>query len=222
MSQPLQSSESPTRSRRLVDVAYEQLRDDLISLTIEPGSPLNEKELAERLGTGLTPVRDAIKRLALERLVVTFPRRGTFATDISVGDEAWLTEVRVELEGLAAAQASIRATQEERDALVQIVRTHPDAHHRSSGYLEIDTTIHRMIYAAAHNPFLADTLNQYANLSMRIWNFGLQRMVGTATDNCDQAEVVAAIAQGDADAAREAARAHLRDFSVSVRRMLNQ
>ncbi|GAB91181.1 GntR family transcriptional regulator [Gordonia rhizosphera] len=221
MSQPLEKTEAPEQPRRLVDVAYEQLRDELISLSIEPGAPLNEKELSERLGTGLTPVRDAIKRLALERLVVTFPRRGTFATDIAVGDEAWLTEVRVELEGLAAAQAAVRATQEERDALIEIVQLHPDGHHRSSGYLDVDTTIHRMIYAAAHNPFLADTLNQYANLSMRIWNYGLRRMVGTAPDTCDQAEVVAAIARGDADAARAAARAHLYDFSASVRRMLN-
>src|SRR5215218_9129751 len=72
---------------RLVDQAYTRLRDDLIALRIEPGEPLDEKRLSARLGVGLTPVRDAIKRLTLERLVTTYPRRGTFASEISVSDE---------------------------------------------------------------------------------------------------------------------------------------
>jgi DNA-binding GntR family transcriptional regulator len=208
------------RPVRLVDQAYTRLRDDLIALRIEPGEPLDEKRLSARLGVGLTPVRDAIKRLTLERLVTTYPRRGTFASEISVSDELWLTEVREDLEGLAAALAAVRATPAEREALVELAGGHPSGNHASTSYIEIDAAIHRAIYAAAHNPYLEVSLNQYANLAMRIWHYGLRHVVDHPTDACDQAAVVAAIVRGDAGAAREAARAHLRGFSTSVRALL--
>lgn len=210
---------------RLVDRAYEQLRDDLVALRIEPGQPLDEKQLSASLEVGLTPVRDALKRLTLENLVVTFPRRGTFAAEISVSDELWLTEVREELEGLAAALAASRASPGERDELARLAAeagAHESADHASSAYIETDTAIHRAIYAAAHNPYLAASLNHYATLSMRIWHYGLRRVGHVPSVSCDQADVVAAIIRGDADAAREGARAHLRDFSHSVRTLLSR
>ncbi|WP_433502594.1 GntR family transcriptional regulator [Pseudonocardia halophobica] len=211
------------RPVRLVDRAYEQLRDDLVALRIEPGEPLDEKRLSAAMGVGLTPVRDAIKRLTLEHLVVTYPRRGTFASEIAVSDELWLTEVREELEGLAAARAAVRATAAEREELRRLAdlgKSHPAVDHGSTSYIEIDTAIHRAIYAAAHNPFLENNLNQYATLGMRIWHYGLRRVAQQPSAGCDQAQVVDAIIRGDEDAARAAARAHLRDFSDSVRALL--
>jgi DNA-binding GntR family transcriptional regulator len=213
------------RPVRLVDRAYEQLRDDLVALRIEPGEPLDEKRLSAALGVGLTPVRDAIKRLALEKLVVTYPRRGTFAAEIAVSDELWLTEVREELEGLAAALAAVRATPAEREELCRLADLaggHPSADHSSTSYSEVDTAIHRAIYAAAHNPYLENNLNHYATLSMRIWHYGLRRVTRHPAAGCDQADVVAAIVRGDEAAARDNARVHLRDFSDSVRALLTR
>lgn len=213
--------EAVGRPVRKVDRAYELLRDDLIALRIEPGEPLDEKSLSASLGLGLTPVRDAIKRLTLERLVVTYPRRGTFAAEISVSDELWLTEVREDLEGLAAALAAMRATAAERAELSRLADLFgSSADHGSTSYIEVDAAIHRAIYAAAHNPYLETNLNQYANLAMRIWHYGLRRVTDQPTAGCDQAEVVAAIVRGDADAARASAQAHLRDFSDNVRALL--
>ncbi|GAB3288295.1 GntR family transcriptional regulator [Parasphingorhabdus pacifica] len=211
------------RPVRMVDRAYEQLRDDLVTLRIEPGEPLDEKRLSASLELGLTPVRDAIKRLTLERLVVTYPRRGTFAAEISVSDEVWLTEIREELEGLAAALAATRATPTEREKLshlADLANSHPSADHGSTSYIEVDAAIHRAIYAAAHNPFLETNLNQYATLAMRIWHYGLRQVAHQPTTRCDQAGVVAAIVRGDAEAARAGAQAHLHDFSDSVRALL--
>ncbi|WP_461143471.1 GntR family transcriptional regulator [Salinifilum aidingensis] len=215
--------EAVNRPARLADRAYELLRDDLVALRIEPGEPLDEKRLSASLEVGLTPVRDAIKRLTFERLVVTYPRRGTFAAEISVSDEVWLTEIREELEGLAAALAAARATSDEREELsrlADLVNSHPTADHGSTSYIEVDAAIHRAIYAAAHNPHLEASLNQYASLAMRIWHYGLRNVAHKPTATCDQADVVAAIVRGDADAARAGARAHLRDFSNSVRSLL--
>src|SRR5437588_408014 len=105
----------------LADRAYRELRDRLVTLRIAPGSPIDEDVIGRELDMGRTPVREAIKRLALENLVAVFPRRGTFASDINITDLAHISDVRVQLEGHAAYRAAPRITaahREEPDTLL--------------------------------------------------------------------------------------------------------
>jgi len=92
--------------KSLADVAYERLRDRLLMLEIKPGDILNDEQLAKELEVGRTPVREALKRLELDRLVITYPRRGTFATRVEVTDLAFISEIRAQLksEGYATQQ----------------------------------------------------------------------------------------------------------------------
>ncbi|MER5217097.1 GntR family transcriptional regulator [Streptomyces sp. NPDC002838] len=205
---------------RLADQAYLRIRDEIVTVQLQPGDPLDEKVLSQRLELGLTPVRDALKRLTLERLAVIYPRRGTFVTDINISDERWLTEVRIELEGLAAALAAERATDEECAALSRLAGTLEDASDLSLDYISVDAEIHRAIYAASHNPYLESSLNQYANLALRIWHYGIQRMRPRTPRSCAQDEVVAAICARKPEAARKAAQSHLLGFSAEVRSLL--
>src|SRR5947209_17701297 len=96
----------------LADRAYDELRDRIVTLRIAPGAPIDEDRVGEELGMGRTPVREAIKRLALENLVSVFPRRGTFASEINITDLAQISEVRVQLEGHAAYRGAQRITPE--------------------------------------------------------------------------------------------------------------
>jgi DNA-binding GntR family transcriptional regulator len=137
------------RRPRLVDKAYRVIRDDLITLRIEPGAALDEKKLSASLNVGLTPVRDAIKRLTLERLLVTYPRRGTFAAEINISDERWLTEARTGLEGLAALLAAQRASHAERAVLIELAEK-LEGSKLSMANIDHDADVHRAIYAAAH------------------------------------------------------------------------
>jgi DNA-binding GntR family transcriptional regulator len=205
---------------RLADQAYLRIRDDIVTVRLQPGDPLDEKILSRQLEVGLTPVRDALKRLTLERLAVIYPRRGTFVTDINISDERWLTEIRVEMEGLAAALAAERATDEECAAMTRLAGSLEDASELSLDYISVDTEIHRAIYAAAHNPYLETSLNLYANLAMRIWHYGIQRMRARTPRSCAQDEVVAAICAHKPEAARKAAQSHLLGFSAEVRSLL--
>lgn len=205
--------------RRLGDVAYEVIRDRIIRVELPPGAPLEEAAIVDELGVGLTPVREAFKRLALEKLAVIYPRRGTFVADIKVSDERWLTETRVELEGLAAALAAKRATAEEIAQLEQLaanLRGLRDRHR----LVETDTEIHRAVYAAAHNPYLQTTLDQYFNLSLRIWYYCMDRLPTIGEHAHNQAEMVAAIRRRAPARARKAAEHHLRTFSDEVRAVL--
>src|SRR3954447_18851162 len=137
----------------LAEQAYERIRDDIVFLRLEPGEPLDDKKLSAEFGMSLTPVRDALKRLTLEHMVVTYPRRGTFVAEITVGDEQWLSEIRQNLEGVAAALAARRATQAERDHLVALAANLESDHsnHATTEYHALDVAIHKAIYAAAHN-----------------------------------------------------------------------
>ena len=115
------STDAAPGRERLVDQAYRQIRDAIVAVRLQPGSPLDEKALSASLGLGLTPIRDALKRLTLEKLAITYPHRGTFVSRINIADEARLTEIRVELEGLAAALAAERATAEDQAVLLQLL-----------------------------------------------------------------------------------------------------
>src|SRR5690349_24167012 len=94
----------------LADRAYRALRDRLVTLRIPPGAPIDEDAIGRELKMGRTPVREAIKRLALENLVTVFPRRGTFASDINITDLAHISNVHQQLEGHAAYRAAERLT----------------------------------------------------------------------------------------------------------------
>ena len=86
----------------LADRAYVELRDQIVTLALPPGAPINEELLGRELELGRTPLREAIKRLALENLISVYPRRGTFVTEINITDLADIADVRVQLEGHAA------------------------------------------------------------------------------------------------------------------------
>ena len=82
----------------LADQAYYRIRDLIVSLELAPGSIVSERELMERLGLGRTPIREALRTLANERLVEIFPRRGVLVAGVNAGDLAGLSEVRRLLE----------------------------------------------------------------------------------------------------------------------------
>ena len=82
----------------------------IVTLQLAPGSVVSEAELTARLGLGRTPVREAVQRLAQERLVDVFPRRGIQVTTVDALALGDLGEVRLQLESLAARLAAERAT----------------------------------------------------------------------------------------------------------------
>lgn len=217
MSIPGETAFGPTR---LSDQAYLQIRDAIVALRLEPGAPLVDKALSEWLGIGLTPIRDALKRLTLERLAVSYPARGTYVAPIDIADASQLNEVRVQLEALAASLAAERATDAQKQRLLELVADLELEHDNRSAHTELDGRVHRAIYAAARNAFLEATLNQYANLALRIWNLGLQREPVEMQSVHSQREVVEAIVRGDAEGAAKAAERHLLGFATNARSLL--
>lgn len=204
----------------LAERAYRAIRDRLVMLEIRPGAPINEEQLGQSLGVGRTPVREALKRLQYERLITTYPRRGTFATDVNITDLAHISEVRQELEPLAAARAARRATAADRAALTALRQELESAGSRAqdaTGLLHLDLQVHRAVYAATHNPYLEDTLVRYDNLATRIWCLFIDRLSDMAGHVGEHGPLIQAIVAGDPDRAAELARTHVEGFERAVR-----
>ncbi|MGI5500249.1 GntR family transcriptional regulator [Lentzea sp. CA-135723] len=205
----------------LTEQAYAVLRDRLVMLEIKPGEPINEDRLRTELGVGRTPIREALKRLEQERLVVAFPRRGTFATDVNISDLSHISEVRRTLEPLAAAAAAERATGEDRARLTDL-RSQLDTTPTGSNteLLRADVGVHRAIYGCVHNPFLEDTLISYDNLATRIWCVFLPRLSGMAGHVDEHVPLLTAIIDGDAKKAGELASQHVVGFERAIRALI--
>jgi len=204
----------------LAERAYRAIRDRLVMLEIRPGAPINEDQLAQSLGVGRTPVREALKRLQYERLITTYPRRGTFATDVNITDLAHISEVRQELEPLAAAQAARRATAADRAVLAGALRELEgvDSHrHGADELMRLDLQVHRAIYAATHNPYLEDTLVRHDNLATRIWCLFIDRLSDMAGHVEEHGPLLEAIVAGDAEKAAQLARDHVEGFERAIR-----
>ena len=211
------------RAESLADRAYREIRDRLVMLDIRPGSPINEDQLGASLGIGRTPVREALKRLAHERLVVAYPRRGTFATDVNITDLAHISEVRQHLEPIAAADAARRASRDERSSLADLatqLQSAATARLDAPDLMRVDLQAHRALYAATHNPFLEDTLVYYDNLANRIWCLLIPRLPGMAGHVGEHGPLLEAVVAGDADRAADLARSHVLLFEQEVRALL--
>lgn len=204
-------------------MAYERIRDRLLMLDIKPGDLLNDDQLAKDLGVGRTPVREALKRLELDRLVVSYPRRGTFATRVEVTDLAFISEIRAQLEPLAASRAARVATASAREQLREVMREVESFDASAASVVEtlrLDASVHRGIYAAAANPHLEDVLIRYDNLATRIWCMVLDRLPDLSRHVHEHVDLLRAVIDGDEAGAAELARIHVSGFEHAVREAL--
>jgi DNA-binding GntR family transcriptional regulator len=209
-------------ARSLADQAYFRIRELIVTLGLPPGSLVSERELMEQLGVGRTPVREALRALARERLVEVYPRRGMFVSSVDVRDLAGLSEVRTTLEPKAARLAAERATDADRELIALLIEELDEVRDGPSerALMDLDQRIHRHIYRCAHNPFLEETLNEYYVLTLRIWFLVLDRVARLEDAVQEHRDLLQAVLDGDAAAAEEAMRRHVSGFEQAIRRVL--
>ncbi len=206
----------------LAAVAYRRLKDRLIMLDIAPGEPVNDVLLAAELGMGRTPVREALKRLETDHLVVSYPRRGTFATVVDVTDLGSISDLRRVLEPHAARRAAEHAHDAVRETMrataAELAHLRPDDDR--PGMIARDLAVHRLIYSATGNAHLEEVLVRYDNLATRIWCLVIDQLPDLAGHVLEHRPLLEAIAAGRGDEAAALALAHVTDFEQAVRRVL--
>ena len=198
--------------------AYHELRDRIVTLRLPPGTVLREDALMRELDVGRTPLREAVKRLALENLVAVQPRRGTFVSGVEASDIVHITEVRAELEGYAAELAALRMSAEasvDGAALLREVE-HLERIADQDGLMRFDERIHRFTWEAAGNPFLTGTLERYFTLSLRVWYLVLDRVPGLGHTVHDQVQLIEALLDRNGPRARTIMREHVHAFQRDI------
>lgn len=207
----------------MADMAFHHLQDRLIFLDIPPGAPINEGRLSQELALGRTPLREALKRLESEHLVMTFPRRGTFATSVDITALSEISQVREALEPLAARLAAERRGGRDRDGLQELARELAGVGHKQLGQdsaLRWDIRVHRGIYAAAGNAHLQATVERYGNLATRIWCVVADRIGELGQHVEAHNSLLEAVLDGDADQAASIMLRHVQEFEEQIREVL--
>jgi DNA-binding GntR family transcriptional regulator len=155
----------------LTERAYTHLEEMIVTLQLPPGSAVSEAALAQRLGIGRTPIREALQRLARERLVTILPRRGIIVSEINVKSQLRLLEVRREVERLVAKSAARRATAEERAQFLELARRFEKSAKTNDdvGFMRVDHEFNDLAVLAARNEFAAGAMSLMHSLSRRFW-----------------------------------------------------
>jgi DNA-binding GntR family transcriptional regulator len=169
---------------------------------------------------GRTPVREAVRRLVLEGLVVVFPRRGTFASSVNITSLSDITDVRAQLEPHAAERAARLADDADRREAAELLAQLDAASASQSSLIELDARVHRFVHRCSRNPYLARDLDRYLNMSIRIWYVTFDRLPPMQDPVGEHHALLQAIANADPAAARTVALEHVLAFAREMRAAL--
>jgi DNA-binding GntR family transcriptional regulator len=178
----------------------------IVTLKIAPGAVVSEGELAQKLGVGRTPIREALQRLARESLVSIMPRRGIVVCEVNVKRQLRLLEVRRELERLIARSAARRATDEERVAFRELAKRFETSAKANDdvAFLRTDREFNTLCSQASHNEFAAGAMSLMHSLSRRFWYIHYKQAADMPLTAKLHADIARAIAAADEERAAKA------------------
>jgi len=195
----------------LKDVAYERIRNAIIKMKLAPGQPLLDRMLSEQLQMSRTPVREALRQLEQEGLVVRRERRGWQVRSLTTKDIRDIFDIKEELEGFVARRVAETITSEDAVRLMTIVEAMEESADRGDleEWMEHDADLHRLVFSVLDN----DRLETYIHALNNQWHglrIGYTALQGRLEVACaEHREVVEAMCAGNAEAAETAMRRHL-------------
>jgi DNA-binding GntR family transcriptional regulator len=196
-------AEHPTE--RLNDVAYEQIKHDIVLCTFAPGEELTESQLGLRYGLGKAPIRSALGRLRQEGLVLPLPRLGHRVAPLTIRDVQEVYQLRLLLEPAAARLAAGRV---DRDLLLRMERAveagyEPGNAASEAAFLEANRRFHLAIAEASGNQRLARAIAQILLEVDRILHLGFVLRDRSKEYQHTHKEIIAALVAGDGERAEK-------------------
>jgi DNA-binding GntR family transcriptional regulator len=160
---------------------------------------VSEAALSKRLGIGRTPIREALQRLALDRLVSILPRRGVIVSDIDVRRQLRLLELRREVERLLARTAARRATPEERERFAGLAARFSRCARDGDdiAFMRADREFNDLCVTAARNEFTTSAMGSMQALSRRFWYHHYKQAADLPETAKLHADIAKSIADGD-------------------------
>ena len=209
------------RAATLSEQAYQAIRQMIVRLDLAPGAVIREDELQATLGIGRTPIREALQRLVRDQFVTVLPRRGAFVSGVDVSELSMLYETRRILEPYAARIGCERGKPEQWDAMEQTLKRAKRGT-PSLELIEIDRECHELIWTAAGNRFLTDTLDMLYAQSDRLWHMYLADVADMREAVAEHREILDALRDGDADHCAELVEAHIASFDAQIKAAVTQ
>ncbi|MDR6818789.1 DNA-binding GntR family transcriptional regulator [Neorhizobium sp. 2083] len=195
------ASEAEPLSRQ----AFRRLENLIVTMELQPGALVTEKQLIGLAGQGRTPVREAIQKLEWQGLMRVRPRVGLQITELVESDHENIMQVRRQLEPVAAMLVAEHAGEEQRSALLDCAKAMGTATATGdiAGFLEADKRFDEILEDACPNRFLMSALAPLQTHSRRRWfsTASVERMDQAVTQHV---AVIRAIRSGDAEATRRA------------------
>jgi DNA-binding GntR family transcriptional regulator len=211
-----------TGDESLAERAYRDIRRLIVTLELPPGSVISEPELQDRLGMGRTPIREALRTLANDRLIDVYPRRGMFVAAIDTRDLSAISEVREQLEPFAARLAAERRNEEDLAVIAELLSA-IDASAKAPDVrdlIELDQRIHHHVYRCAHNEFLQAVLEQHYMHALRIWFLALDKVTHLKQAIAENRQLLIAVRDGEPERAASIMSSHVEGFEADVRRAI--
>jgi len=180
----------------LAEQAYARLEVELVSLALPPGATLQERVLAERVGLGRTPVREAIQRLAAQGLLQVLPRKGLVVAPVQRSELVQIVEVRRVLERLLVVKAAERSTPDQRQALRALAAHLDHLGGDLDAFFRLDRRLDQLLASACGNRHLVGALAPMHSHCRRVWYMHRHQLdLGTAVGM--HAALARAVAEGD-------------------------
>ena len=203
---PFEGLDALTVPTLLPDRIYGILKSRILTCAFRPGMRLMEKELSEALHVSRTPLREALNRLALERLVELAPYRGYVVTPVRLQDIRNLLEFRRIVESETAALAAERATADDVEGLGKLARLHYEPGNRATyvGYLRDNNAFHRAVARCTRNERLEAAVTSVLELTQRPLYLGLDVGLDADAATAEHLVVVEYIQRKDSGRARQA------------------
>lgn len=208
----------------LRDVVFNTLRQAILKGELAPGERLMEVQLAERLGVSRTPIREAIRKLELEGLVLMIPRKGAEVAKISEKSLRDVLEVRRSLEELAIELACQRMTEEGIEELEEVQEEFRDAVIKGDAMeiAETDEAYHDIIYKGTNNDRLVQILN---NLREQMYRYRLEYIKDEDKRQVllfEHDNILKAIRQRKVEEAKTAMREHIDNQEITVSKNIKE
>ena len=206
----------------LRDVVFNTLRQAILRGELKPGERLMEIQLANKLGVSRTPIREAIRKLELEGLVLVIPRKGAEVADIKEKSLRDVLEVRKALEELSVQLACEKITKEEIEELKEAAETFKKAQKTKdiTQIAEADVHFHDIINTASGNQKLIQLLN---NLREQMYRYRVEYLKDSRTRGTllkEHREIYEAVAGRDEERAKACIRCHIMNQQQSIARSL--
>ncbi len=176
--------------------AFDALENLLVTLQLQPGAKVQEKDLAGAVGLGRTPVREAVQRLSAQGLLTVYPRKGLVVSPVRQSELAQIVEVRRVLERLLVVKAAERATHDQRRAL-QALAIHLDGlSDKLELFMRLDRRLDELLASAGRNEHLRQALAPMHAHCRRLWYMKLPR-VDLSSAATFHASLARSVGEGD-------------------------